>query len=60
LPRSTGRNEPEFAEVGADFGSRGRRTGATPDLLAELVRTGRGPGGGHFAPRPAGVAATMG
>ncbi|WP_199191777.1 hypothetical protein [Amycolatopsis sp. CA-126428] len=42
MPRSTGRNEPEFAEVGADFGRRGRRTGATLDLLAGLFRTGRG------------------
>ncbi len=50
----TGWNEPEFAEVGADFGTRGRRTDATLDLLAELFRTGRGPGGGYFAPRPVG------
>ncbi|SFW67746.1 TIGR03619 family F420-dependent LLM class oxidoreductase [Amycolatopsis australiensis] len=57
----TGWNEPEFAEVGADFGSRGRRTDATLDLLAELFRTGRGPGGGYFAPRPAGpVPVTVG
>ncbi|MEU4521385.1 hypothetical protein AB0F52_22075 [Amycolatopsis sp. NPDC024027] len=28
---------------------------ATLDLPAELFRTGREPGGGHFAPRPAGV-----
>jgi probable F420-dependent oxidoreductase len=50
----SGWNEPEFAEVGADFGERGRRTDATLDLLAELFRTGRGPGGGYFEPRPAG------
>ena len=50
----SGWNEPEFAEVGADFGSRGKRTDATLDLLAELFRTGRGPGGGYFEPRPAG------
>ena len=50
----TGWNEPEFAEVGADFRTRGKRTDATLDLLAELFRTGRGPGGGYFEPRPAG------
>src|SRR3954466_1103136 len=50
----TGWNEPEFAEVGADFRTRGKRTDATLDLLAELLRTGRGPGGGYFEPRPAG------
>ncbi|MEA5358220.1 TIGR03619 family F420-dependent LLM class oxidoreductase [Amycolatopsis sp., V23-08] len=50
----TGWNEPEFAEVGADFRARGKRTDATLDLLAELFRTGRGPGGGYFEPRPAG------
>ncbi|MGW3958475.1 LLM class flavin-dependent oxidoreductase [Amycolatopsis sp. NPDC005003] len=57
----TGWNEPEFAEVGADFGTRGRQTDATLDLLAELFRTGRGPGGGYFEPRPAGpVPVTVG
>jgi probable F420-dependent oxidoreductase len=50
----TGWNEPEFAEVGSDFRTRGKRTDATLDLLAELFRTGRGPGGGYFEPRPAG------
>lgn len=50
----TGWNEPEFAEVGADFRTRGKRTDATLDLLAELFRTGRGPGGGYFEPRPEG------
>ncbi|WP_205660868.1 TIGR03619 family F420-dependent LLM class oxidoreductase [Amycolatopsis vastitatis] len=50
----SGWNEPEFAEVGAGFGDRGKRTDATLDLLAELFRTGRGPGGGYFEPRPAG------
>jgi probable F420-dependent oxidoreductase len=49
-----GWNEPEFAEVGADFGTRGKRTDETLDLLAELFRTGRGPHGGYFEPRPAG------
>ncbi|MFI5587787.1 TIGR03619 family F420-dependent LLM class oxidoreductase [Amycolatopsis sp. NPDC051758] len=49
-----GWNEPEFAEVGADFRTRGRRTDEILDLLAELFRTGRGPGGGYFEPRPAG------
>jgi len=57
----TGWNEPEFAEVGADFGTRGKRTDTTLDLLAELFRTGRGPGGGHFAPLPVGpVPVTVG
>ncbi|MEV6445681.1 hypothetical protein [Amycolatopsis sp. NPDC051716] len=42
MPRSTGWNDPEFAEVGADFGRRDRRTGATLDPLAGLFRTGRG------------------
>jgi probable F420-dependent oxidoreductase len=50
----TGWIESEFAEVGAGFGDRGRRADATLDLLAELFRTGRGPGGGYFEPRPAG------
>ncbi|MDT7805836.1 MAG: hypothetical protein QOI78_9269 [Actinomycetota bacterium] len=50
----TGWNEPEFAEVGAAFRARGKRTDATLDLLQELFRTGRGPGGGYFEPRPAG------
>ncbi|MEV6646228.1 TIGR03619 family F420-dependent LLM class oxidoreductase [Amycolatopsis sp. NPDC051371] len=50
----SGWNEPEFAEVGADFTTRGKRIDATLDLLAELFRTGRGPGGGYFEPRPAG------
>jgi len=49
----TGWNEPEFAEVGADFAGRGRRTDTTLDLLVDLFRTGRGPGGGYFEPRPA-------
>jgi probable F420-dependent oxidoreductase len=49
-----GWNEPEFAEVGADFRTRGKRTDATLALLAELFRTGRGPGGGYFEPQPAG------
>ncbi len=48
-----GWNEPEFTEVGVDFGSRGKQTDASLDLLAELFRTGRGPGGGYFEPRPA-------
>ncbi|EOD65115.1 TIGR03619 family F420-dependent LLM class oxidoreductase [Amycolatopsis vancoresmycina] len=56
-----GWNEPEFTEVGADFGARGRRTDETLDLLAELLRTGRGPRGGYVEPRTAGpVPVTVG
>lgn len=46
-----GWNEPEFAEVGADFANRGRRTDEMLALLEQLVTTGRGPGGGYFEPR---------
>jgi probable F420-dependent oxidoreductase len=48
-----GWNDAEFAEVGADFAGRGRRTDETLTLLDRLFTTGRGPSGGYFEPRPA-------
>lgn len=55
-----GWNEPEFAEVGADFASRGPRTDETLALLERLFSTGRGPGGGYFEPRPGHVPLMIG
>lgn len=48
-----GWNAEEFAEVGADFAGRGKRTDETLDLLERLFTTGRGPSGGYFEPGPA-------
>jgi probable F420-dependent oxidoreductase len=49
-----GGNEPEFAELGADFGRRGATLDEALALAEQLFATGRGPAGGHFEPRPAG------
>jgi len=54
LGLGAGWNEPEFAELGADFAGRGARLDETLALLDRLWTTGRGPAGGHFEPRPAG------
>ncbi|MDF8265473.1 TIGR03619 family F420-dependent LLM class oxidoreductase [Luteipulveratus flavus] len=47
-----GWNEPEFAILGSDFATRGRRTDEMLAQIEELFRTGRGRGGGVFEPRP--------
>ncbi|GAA4533075.1 TIGR03619 family F420-dependent LLM class oxidoreductase [Amycolatopsis samaneae] len=49
-----GWNTEEFAGLGRDFASRGRRTDETLELLDRLFTTGRGPDGGYFEPRPEG------
>ncbi|MFD2470817.1 TIGR03619 family F420-dependent LLM class oxidoreductase [Amycolatopsis silviterrae] len=49
-----GWNEPEFAEIGADFPRRGAVLDDTLSLLEQLFTTGRGRAGGYFEPRPAG------
>ncbi|WP_370934636.1 TIGR03619 family F420-dependent LLM class oxidoreductase [Amycolatopsis sp. cg13] len=49
-----GWNEPEFAEIGADFSRRGATLDDTLSLLDQLFTTGRGRAGGYFEPRPAG------
>ncbi|MFD9965717.1 TIGR03619 family F420-dependent LLM class oxidoreductase [Amycolatopsis sp. NPDC058986] len=54
LGAGVGWNTPEFAELGADFAARGKRTDETLELLDTLFTTGRGPDGGHFEPRPEG------
>ncbi|SFO63048.1 TIGR03619 family F420-dependent LLM class oxidoreductase [Amycolatopsis rubida] len=49
-----GWNEPEFAELGADFPRRGATVDETLSLLEQLFTTGRGRSGGYFEPRPEG------
>lgn len=49
-----GWNEPEFAEIGADFARRGALLDETLSLLDQLFTTGRGRAGGYFEPRPEG------
>ncbi|RRO20543.1 TIGR03619 family F420-dependent LLM class oxidoreductase [Saccharopolyspora rhizosphaerae] len=48
----TGWERSEFDAVGADYAARGRRTDEVLEAVRELHRTGRGPGGGTFAPTP--------
>jgi alkanesulfonate monooxygenase SsuD/methylene tetrahydromethanopterin reductase-like flavin-dependent oxidoreductase (luciferase family) len=55
----TGWERFEFDAVGADFATRGRHTNETLELLELLFRTGRGPDGGVFEPRPEGPVRVM-
>jgi alkanesulfonate monooxygenase SsuD/methylene tetrahydromethanopterin reductase-like flavin-dependent oxidoreductase (luciferase family) len=48
----TGWEPSEFDAVGADFTTRGRRTDDILKTVRMLHTTGRGPGGGTFAPTP--------
>lgn len=41
----------EFDAIGADFGTRGRRTDEILDAVRAMHTTGHGPGGGTLAPR---------